>query len=123
VTNVGGELNDRAGEFSPYIDPTTFAVVCSTLNRRSPIRIVLLVYPPCTLEEVAVVITAESGAEANLERLFRSGAVRLLLPADDRPTDGTSTWTLPMEQIPPNTPCHVLYLPPAYLLTIDEPDV
>lgn len=108
---------EKAGlEFSQYVDHTTFAVVRSALNPRSPIKCLLAVFPPLTLEEAAAVVTGSGGSI--LPELLKAGSLRFLAPAEKCSQLPGSA--LPLDDIPDKTPCRVLYLPPVYLLALED---
>ena len=111
-------------EFEPYIDPTTFGIVRSYLYPRSVIRTVLLAEPPCSLGELASVISdpdRERGS-ARWGRLAAKHLVSVILPTAQEHLYPCFCPTVVAESIPGDTPCRVIYLPPFYLVALD-PDL
>ena len=109
-----------AAEFSQVADHSTFAVVRSALNPHSPIRCILLVSPPHTLEEVARAMTTKEPVErSRLDAWLNAGVVRFAVPKESRQFCPRPETALSLEDIPGITPCQVLYLSPVYLVALE----
>jgi hypothetical protein len=103
------------GELSRLIDPCQFGTVRRHLQSpRSEITQVVIVEPGYPLEQVGAVMV--NGGIAQLAVILALGAINFGVDHMSR----TSRYTRLLGKISDMTWCRVLYLPPAYVVQIDE---
>jgi hypothetical protein len=107
------------------IDPCEFrAVKRHVRNPASAIQMVVLVQEPYALEEVAAVFATAGNSDAALQTLLGQGVIRFGVDDRSRVQVSSQDCVVLLESIPDQQDCHVIYLPPCYVVqTFSRPGV
>lgn len=111
-----------AAQLRSRIDLGEFRVVKQYVRTpASEIEMVVVVQEPYALEEVAAAFVAPDNAEAALQTLLGQGVISVGVDDLSNVQAGIRDCVVLLESIPDQQHCHVIYLPPCYIVQLRGP--
>lgn len=106
-----------AAQLRSQIDPCEFRALKQYVrDPASEIQMVVLVQEPYAMEEVAAVFATAGNGDAAVQTLLGQGVIRFGVDDLSRVQVSSHDSVLLLENISDQQDCHVIYLPPCYVV-------